>query len=137
MPLREYKCPSCSLLDEHLINGEPPDTRACKRCGAAAELKRIPSSIALARSGMDNAPLDNFIGKDSEQKWDLLHARQQARTTARVEANTQGLTAVGLGKTGAEKYQPIAQAQKVQRTQLTKTIERAGYGKTLKVPGSN
>ena len=135
MPLREYKCPDCGLLDEHLIGGEPPDTQPCRRCGKPAELRRIPSSIALARSSMDNAPLDNFIGKDAEQKWALLGARQQARDQARVATQSQGLTAIGVGKTGAEKYQPIAQAQKVERTMLSKTIERAGYGKTLRVPG--
>lgn len=137
MPLREYKCPDCGLLGEHLIGGEPPASQPCKRCGSPAELRRIPSSIALARSGMDNAPLDNFIGKDAETKWSLLHSRQQARDGVRVQAQAQGLTAVGIGATGAERYQPITPAQKVERTQLTRTIERAGYGKTLRVPGDS
>ena len=134
MPLREYKCPECGLLDEHLIYGTPPAYVPCKRCRQPAELRVMPSSIALARSGMDNAPLDNFIGKDAEQKWGLLRERQKQRDAVRVEAQAQGLTAVGIGGTGAEKYQPIAPDQKAQRTQLTQTIERSGYGRTLPVP---
>jgi hypothetical protein len=84
---------------------------------------------------MGNAPLDNFIGRDAEQKWDLLHARQQARTEVRVKAAAQGLTAVGIGSTGAEKYQPVTPAQKAIRTEVSDAIASKGYGKTLRLPG--
>ena len=136
MPIREYKCESCKLLDEKILNGEPPETVKCARCGADATLRRIPSSIALARSGMDNAPLDNFIGKDAEKRWTVLKDRQAKRESVRKETHAQGLTAVGLGNSGAETYKPITPEQKTMRTGVTQAIEGAGYGSTLPVPGN-
>ena len=137
MPIREYKCPSCGLLDEHILNGEPPATLPCKRCQAPADLKRMPSSIALSRSSMDNAPLDNFIGRDAEKKWDLLNSRQKARDGVRVSAQAQGLSAVGIGPTGPEAYKPIAPEQKAARTEVVHAIKKTGYGKTLQIPGDS
>ena len=136
MPIREYKCPECGLLNEQIIlAGTPPETTPCKRCHTSATLKLYPSSISLSRSTMDNAPMDNFIGRDSDTKWALLKDRQANRDHVRVETATQGLTAVGIGKTGAEAYKPISPSQKTARTEMTQAIAATGHGKTLRIPG--
>lgn len=135
MPLREYLCPACGLLDERLINGAPPENVACRRCKEPASLKLIPSSIALARSGMDNPPVDNLVGKDSELKWGLLRERMQARDKIRVATATQGLSATAIGATGPEGYKPVTPEQKATRTEVTRAIEASGYGSTSRLPG--
>lgn len=135
MPLREYLCPSCGLLDERLINGEPPESVACRRCKTSADLKRIPSSIALARSTMDNAPVDNLIGRDAEVKWGLLNQRQKQRDKVRVETASQGISATAIGVTGPEAYKPVTPEQKTTRTEVSQAIEASGYGSTLRLPG--
>lgn len=122
MPIREFRCPDCNLLDEAIISGDPPPTRKCSRCGGVAVLAQFPSRIALARSGMDNSPLDNLIGKDAERRWARHNETQQVRDEVRQKHNT-----VGLSATGPETYVPLAPERKALRTEVTKAVERDGF----------
>ena len=125
MPIREYKCPDCGLLSEKVYLGtDYPKTAECPRCHATAEARNFPSSIALARSGMDNAPLDNLIGKDAESRWSGLSERQAQRDTIRVAEQVQGLTAVGAG------YKGISPDKKSLRTEVTRAVETQGFRST-------
>lgn len=124
MPIREYRCPSCNLLDELIVHSstESPATKKCSRCGADSALLQFPTSIALARSGMDNSPLDNLIGKDAERRWARHNETQQVRDEVRQKHNT-----VGLSATGPETYVPLAPERKALRTEVTKAVERDGF----------
>lgn len=122
MPIREYKCPDCGLLSEKVhLQADYPKTVECPRCKGQAVVREMPSSIALARSSMDNSPLDNLIGKDAESRWSGLAERQAQRDSIRVATNTQGLTAVG------DNYKPISSDKKALRTEVTRAVESQGY----------
>lgn len=123
MPIFEYRCPECRLLNEHITMtpSGPPQKISCKRCGAEAIKTDYPSSISLARSGMDNAPLDNAIGKDAEKRWGAIHARQAIRDSVRKETGE-----VGLSKVGQDKFVPVTSAQKELRTSVNETVATAG-----------
>lgn len=134
MPIFEYNC-SCGLRHEHLVlpPHTAPTTHPCPRCRAEAVKQDYPSSVALARSGMDNPPVDNFIGKDAERRWADIHRRQETRDRVRQETGTQGLTMVGRND-----FQPLSPTQKELRTSLNETIASSGgFRDTEAVPGKS
>ena len=131
MPLFEYKCVSCGLMEEHLIMpGKPtPATFTCSRCSAVSEKRDYPSRIALARSGMGNAPMDNVIGKDAENRWEDIQHRNDIRNKIRSEAGEQGLCMVGRNE-----FAPITSTQKELRTSLNEAVEKEGFKSTDIIP---
>ena len=81
MPLFEYRCGACGLTEERLIMGSrpAPPTDTCTRCGKVSQKLEFPTRVALARSGMDNAPVDNLIGADADRRWADINRRQEIR----------------------------------------------------------
>lgn len=134
MPIFEYKC-SCGLRHEHLVlpPNQPPATHTCPRCKEAATKLAFPTSVALARSGMDNPPVDNFIGRDSERRWEDIHQRQATRDRVRQESGQVGLTMVGRND-----FQPLTPEKKELRTSLNETIASSGgFQSADAVPGKS
>lgn len=134
MPLFEYTC-SCGVRHEHLVlpPNQPPATHPCPRCKEPAQKRDFPTSIALARSGMDNAPLDNYIGKDAERRWEDIHQRQEVRNKVRKETGSAGLTMVGRND-----FQPLSPDKRELRTSLNETIASSGgFRDTDPVPGKS
>lgn len=135
MPIFEYKCPECGLLNEHLTLGsqvEVPATIPCKRCKAESPKRDFPSSISLARSGMDNAPVDSIVGADAARRWEDIHERQQLRDQVRKETGSTGLSMVGRND-----FQPLSPDKKELRTSLNETIAASGgFPGAEAVPGS-
>lgn len=124
MPLFEYKCISCGLLDElYVPPGRPiPEKKTCPRCHQEAPKKEV-STFALQRSSMDNPPLDNLIGKDAETRWADIHHRQEIRDKVRKETGV-----AGLSMTGRNTFEPLKVEQKQLRTSLHEAIvERGGF----------
>mgnify|MGYP005615570817 CR=1 FL=1 len=134
MPIFEYKCPDCGLLNEKLTLGsqEVTATMPCKRCGAEATKRDFPSSISLARSGMDNAPVDSIVGADAARRWEDIHHRQELRDKVREETGSTGLSMVGRND-----FQPLSPDKKELRTSLNETIAASGgFPGAEAVPGS-
>jgi putative FmdB family regulatory protein len=132
MPIFEYKCPDCQLLSEKLVLGSAaaPATVTCPRCKGVAAKKEF-SSFAMARSGMDNAPIDNAIGKDAELRWTDINRRQEARNKVRQDTGTTGLTMVGRND-----FAPLTETQKELRTSLSEAVEASGgFKNSDPVPG--
>ena len=122
MPIFEYTCP-CGVRHEHLVlsSNPPPPTHPCPRCHQLALKRDFPTSVALARSAMDNAPVDNLVGADSERRWADIHHRQEIRNRVRQETGEAGLTMVGRND-----FQPLSQEKKELRTSLNETIASSG-----------
>lgn len=134
MPLFEYKCSKCSLLDERLVY--PPEKPLpevpCARCGAPAHRMEFPSRISLSRSSMDNAPVDSLVGRDAEARWNDIRRRQEIRDGVRRETGE-----VGLSMNGRNAFQPLTSTQKELRTSLSEAVASAGgYTNPELVPGS-
>lgn len=133
MPLFEYRCSSCGLTEERLILGTrpAPPTDTCTRCGASSQKLDYPTRVALARSGMDNAPVDNLIGRDAERRWDDIHRRQEIRDKVRVDSGE-----AGLSMTGRNEFTPVTVQQKELRTSLNETVAASGgFVSSEPVPG--
>ena len=134
MPLFEYKCPDCGLVEEHIVfsTKDNTPTKPCGRCKAASVKLAFPTSISLARSGMDNAPVDNFIGKDAETRWKDIRKRQELRDKVRSEAGAAGLSMVGRND-----FVPLTETQKELRTSVNEAVASGGSFKPSEpVPGS-
>lgn len=99
----------------------PAETSPCRRCGATAALQTIPSRISLARSSMDNAPVDNLVGRDAERRWEDIHHRQGIRESVRQETGITGLSMVGRNT-----FKPLTTTQKELRTSLNEAVASAG-----------
>jgi hypothetical protein len=69
---------------------------------------------------MDNAPIDNIIGKDADARWSDIHERQQIRNTARTQTGSAGLTEVGKNE-----FAPISEKSKETRTEVTASLKQA------------
>ena len=52
MPIFEYKCPDCGLLNEHLTLGsqEVPATIPCKRCKAASPKREVSNRPTIRKA---------------------------------------------------------------------------------------
>lgn len=122
MPLFEYKCSSCGLVGElYVPTGRTiPEKTACTRCHQDA-IKKEVSTFSLQRSGMDNPPLDNLIGKDAEVRWNDIHHRQEIRDKVRKESGE-----VGLSMTGRNTFEPLKVEQKKLRTSLHEAVAARG-----------
>ena len=122
MPIFEYTCPQCSLTHDHLVlSPQPtPATHECPRCKNQATKKDF-SRVALARSGMDNAPVDHFIGADAERRWNDINTRQEQRDNVRKASGTVGLT-----MTGRNDFQPLSSEKIGLRTSLNEAIATSG-----------
>ena len=133
MPLFEYKCSKCGLVEEHLILHTPatPQTKVCGRCRGEAKKLDFPTRIALGRSGMDNAPTDNLIGADADRRWADIHRRQEIRDKARAASGETGLSMVGRNE-----FKPVTGTQKELRTSLNETVASSGgFVSSEPVPG--
>lgn len=119
MPLFEYKCAQCGLVEEHLVfsTRETPTTQTCGRCRGVSTKLDFPTRISLARSGMDNAPTDNLIGGDADRRWADIRRRQELRDTVRKESGE-----VGVSMVGRNRFQPVTSTQKELRTSLNEAI---------------
>ena len=130
MPLYEYQYRECKLLQEALVFTQPaPSTKPCVKCKGTADKREYPTSIALARSGMDNAPVDNLVGKDSDKRWTILHDRQAKRDAVRKEAGATGLSCIAPGA-----YVPIPEGQKELRGACSEAISHTGFANAEPVP---
>ena len=133
MPLFEYRCSSCGLIEEHLIMGSRPvpATQVCGRCKSEAKKLDFPTSVALARSSMDNAPTDNLIGADADRRWSDIHRRQEMRNKVRQESGEAGVSMVGRNE-----FVPVTVQQKELRTSLNETVAQGGgFVSSEPVPG--
>jgi hypothetical protein len=82
---------------------------------------------------MDNPPVDNFIGRDAERRWDDIHQRQATRDKVRQESGQVGLTMVGRND-----FQPLSSEKKELRTSLNETIASSGgFQSADAVPGKS
>jgi hypothetical protein len=96
-----------------------------------AKKRAFPSSVAFARSGMDNPPTDNFIGKDAETRWTAIHERKAQADKVRAEAGVSGVS-----MTGRNTFAPVTETQKQLRTSLSEAVVASGGFKTTdSVPG--
>ena len=133
MPLFEYRCVACGLTEEHLVMGSrpAPATETCSRCGASSQKLDFPTRVALARSGMDNAPTDNLIGADADRRWSDIHRRQEMRNKVRQESGEAGVSMVGRNE-----FVPVTVQQKELRTSLNETVAQGGgFVSSEPVPG--
>lgn len=113
MPIREYLCPNCNLLMEKIHMAAAPDTEICDRCKAYSMLQKMPSRVALLRSEMDNAPIDNIIGKDANKRWEELDKRQKTRDAVREATGSVGLTAISK-----DEYVPATEENVATRVEI-------------------
>lgn len=133
MPLFEYRCGACGLTEERLIMGSrpAPPTDTCTRCGKVSQKMAFPTRVALARSGMDNAPVDNLIGADADRRWADINRRQEIRDRVRAQAGE-----TGLSMTGRNEFTPVTVQQKELRTSLNETVAASGgFVSSEPVPG--
>lgn len=73
MPLVNYSCESCGLVDEKLVRGrQKPEEVDCS-CGAKAKRKEVDSFAADLRGKgfkvTDHPTIDRAVGADAERKW--------------------------------------------------------------------
>ena len=81
---------------------------------------------------MDNAPVDSFIGKDAERRWEDINRRNELRDKVRSETGETGLSMVGRNE-----FTPITTTQKELRTSLNEAVTSGGGFKSSEpVPGS-
>lgn len=133
MPLFEYRCSTCGLTEEHLHLGSSPapTSLTCSRCKATSQKLEFPTRVALARSGMDNAPVDNLIGADADRRWADIHRRQEIRDKVRTTSGE-----AGLSMTGRNEFTPVTVQQKELRTSLNETVAASGgFVSSEPVPG--
>lgn len=69
---------------------------------------------------MDNAPIDNFIGKDAEMKWNDIKERQDKRNKVRSETGSLGLSQVGRNE-----YVPVSEDNVRTREEVSKSMGEA------------
>ena len=63
MPIYEYRCEDCGKRSTSLLSSYSSPDPACPHCGKA-ELKRLVSTFATARSGDGEGDGDDFGGGD-------------------------------------------------------------------------
>ena len=81
---------------------------------------------------MDNAPIDNLVGRDAEIRWNDIHHRQEVRDSVRQQTGEVGLT-----MTGRNEFKPVTATQKKLRTSLNEAVASAGgYANPEPVVGS-
>lgn len=124
MAIREYKCKSCGLMMEEIlpINSTPPASMTCKRCGEQAEFKSIPSSVGLLTENFSEQKVDVAIGKDAARRWQDISDRQAVRDRVREQSGQAGLSMVGRNE-----FAPLAEGEKVARTEATAAVLAEGY----------
>jgi hypothetical protein len=66
---------------------------------------------------MDNSPIDNVIGKDSDKRWEDIHNRQEKRDKTREETGS-----VGLSETSRGNFEPISESNKKTRDEVAKSM---------------
>jgi hypothetical protein len=96
-----------------------------------AQKRAFPSSVAFMRSGMDNPPTDNFIGKDSEVRWNAIHERKAQADKVRKASGV-----AGVSMTGPNTFAPVTETQNQLRTSLSEAVVASGgYKNAEHVPG--
>jgi putative FmdB family regulatory protein len=89
MPIYEYKCSSCNLLFETIVNlKEVADTSACKSCGKPAKRKQVPSSFGFSFKGGNPSEgrADMIVGRTAMEGWEAHHKRQDKKNKIRAKA---------------------------------------------------
>lgn len=123
MAIREYKCPSCSLMTEKLIptSDTPPPTTKCPRCGAEAEFKPI-SQTRLLTSNFQERTVDVEIGHDAATRWADISERQAKRDKVRQQTGQ-----VGLSMVGRNDFAPLPESGKITRTGVNEALTESGF----------
>jgi DNA-directed RNA polymerase subunit RPC12/RpoP len=121
-----YLCSTCNAkLHYDLTKAETTETRVCPCGGDMNRIWKSSDAPNVSRVGDANAPVDVIIGKKAEEKWDVIHARQEERNKVRVSSGQYGLTAVTQ-----DTFKPITQEQKIKRTKILTTAAASGIGVT-------
>ena len=106
MPIYEYKCDSCGLVQELIQpwSQEHPKWKKCINCGSRANEAFIhgPAMIHSDKAAANEVPFDVAVGRDAEARWADIKHRQKLRDKVRRESGAQGLT-----MTGRNEFQPI------------------------------
>ena len=102
MPKYVFECQECQVRFERTLKMGDHISHPCPECteeapavieGFAFGFKE-PSGSALANTGVhknDYPTADQAVGKDSERRWETVHAREQVKAEARRQGQTDAL----------------------------------------------
>ncbi len=123
MAIREYKCETCGLMTEKIIQTSltPPPSIKCPRCEKEAMYKSIPSRIGIMTDNFGQQKVDVMIGHDADRRWADINSRQQTRDAVRQKTGQLGLSMIGRNE-----FAPLSQEGKEIRTEVNSTLVNSG-----------
>lgn len=136
MPLREYGCLSCGLVQTKLIGGfNPPKTVQCESCQGEAELRISAPSIVSPKEATSapNPKLDVVIGQHAERFWQTYHDLKTVRKPTAQEAKRRGTGVTVDISEGCTR--PMTQVEVVARKRGYKMLGEAQRQQPLQKPG--
>lgn len=102
MPVYEFECQECTLRFKRTLKMDEHTSHPCPKC--AADAPRLwegfgghqfaPGGTAVANSGVhdhDYPTADKAVGRNSEQRWDEIEAREKVKQAVREGGGTRAL----------------------------------------------